>query len=85
LDLQERVDVLEERLEYLNSCHQIQEQPEDYQQTISAKDQFIEKLEKEQKQQTQEFNKAVSRDYLITDHVNVPTPSVLQLQDFIFI
>ena len=59
LDLQQRVEVLEERLEFLNSCHKIEEQPEDYQQTIKAKDQFIEKLEKEQKQQTQEFNKTV--------------------------
>lgn len=59
LDLQQRVEILEERLEYLNSCHQIQEQPEDYQQTIKAKDQFIQKLEKEQKEQGQEFNKTV--------------------------
>ncbi|XP_061174157.1 uncharacterized protein LOC133183224 [Saccostrea echinata] len=61
LDLQERVEVLEERLEYLNSCHQIQEEPEGYQETIKAKNQFIEKLEKEQKQQTQEFNKTKIR------------------------
>lgn len=59
LDLQQRVEILEERLEYLNSCHQIQELPEDYQQTIKAKDQFIQKLEKEQKEQGQEFNKTV--------------------------
>lgn len=63
LDLQQRVEVLEERLEFLNSCHKIEEQPEDYQQTIKAKDQFIEKLEKEQKQQTQEFNKMVCGCY----------------------
>lgn len=61
LDLQQRVEILEERLEYLNSCHQIQEQPEDYQQTIKAKDQFIQKLEKEQKEQGQEFNKTKIR------------------------
>ena len=49
LDLQERVQVLEERLEYLSSCHQIPEEGENYEETIKAKDQYIAKMEKEHK------------------------------------
>ena len=59
LDLEDRVQSLEERLEYYNNQNALQEE-NTCEETLHAKDQYIAKLEKEKADLEVESNKMVS-------------------------
>ena len=59
LDLLDRIQILEEQIENLQSQNDIQDQNANIEETIKTKDQAIEKVTKEKDQLQQDMNKMV--------------------------